>query len=39
MAHITFPEQILSQSIASETLQGDSIRYLINTNMEVKEGF
>jgi glucan phosphoethanolaminetransferase (alkaline phosphatase superfamily) len=39
MADITFPGQILSQSIASEALQGDSVRYLINTNMEVEEGF
>jgi glucan phosphoethanolaminetransferase (alkaline phosphatase superfamily) len=39
MANITFPGQILSQSIASETLQGDSARYLINTNMEVETGF
>ncbi|GHT55193.1 hypothetical protein FACS189446_6190 [Bacteroidia bacterium] len=39
MAGITFPGQILSESIASETLQADSVRYLINTNMEVKKGF
>jgi glucan phosphoethanolaminetransferase (alkaline phosphatase superfamily) len=39
MADITFPGQILSKSIASETLQGDSVRYLINTNMEVEIGF
>jgi glucan phosphoethanolaminetransferase (alkaline phosphatase superfamily) len=39
MADITFPEQVLSKSIASETLQGDSVRYIINTNMEVGKGF
>lgn len=39
MANITFPGQILSKSIASETLQGDSVRYIINTNMEVGKGF
>jgi glucan phosphoethanolaminetransferase (alkaline phosphatase superfamily) len=39
MADITFPGQVLSKSIASETLQGDSVRYIINTNMEVKKGF
>jgi glucan phosphoethanolaminetransferase (alkaline phosphatase superfamily) len=39
IAHITFPEQILSKSIASESLQEDSIRYVVNTNMEVEEGF
>ncbi|MDR0768948.1 MAG: phosphoethanolamine transferase [Dysgonamonadaceae bacterium] len=35
IADITFPGQILSKSIASETLRGDSVRYIINTNMEV----
>jgi glucan phosphoethanolaminetransferase (alkaline phosphatase superfamily) len=39
IAHITFPEQILSKSIASEYLQEDSVRYIVNTNMEVEEGF
>ena len=39
MANITFPGQVLSNSIASETLQEDSVRYLINTNMEVEKGF
>lgn len=39
VANITFPGQILSESIASETLQGDSVRYLINTNMETEKGF
>jgi glucan phosphoethanolaminetransferase (alkaline phosphatase superfamily) len=39
IADITFPKQILSKSIASESLQGDSVRYLINTNMEVEIGF
>ncbi|GHT15648.1 membrane protein [Bacteroidia bacterium] len=37
IAGITFPEQIRSKSIASESLQEDSVRYIINTNMEVKE--
>jgi len=39
MANITFPEQNLSKSIASEQLKEDSIRYMINTNMEVEKGF
>jgi glucan phosphoethanolaminetransferase (alkaline phosphatase superfamily) len=39
IANVTFPEQILSKSIASESLREDSIRYIINTNMETKEGF
>jgi len=39
MADITFPEQNLSKSIASEQLKEDSVRYMINTNMEVKKGF
>jgi glucan phosphoethanolaminetransferase (alkaline phosphatase superfamily) len=39
IADIHFPEQILSKSIASETLQEDSIRFIINTNMEINEGF
>jgi glucan phosphoethanolaminetransferase (alkaline phosphatase superfamily) len=39
MADITFPEQNLSKSIASEQLKPDSIRYMINTNMEVKKSF
>jgi glucan phosphoethanolaminetransferase (alkaline phosphatase superfamily) len=37
MAHITFPEQILTKSIASVFLQEDSIRYIVNTNMEMEE--
>jgi len=39
MANISFPEQILSKSISSEKLAEDSIRYVINTDMEVQEGF
>ena len=39
IANITFPEQVLSKSIASENLQEDSVRYIINTNMEVEKGF
>jgi glucan phosphoethanolaminetransferase (alkaline phosphatase superfamily) len=39
MANITFPEQMLSKSIASKQLKEDSIRYIINTNMKVQEGF
>jgi len=39
MANITFPEQILTKSIASEYLQEDSVRYMIDTNMQVKKAF
>jgi glucan phosphoethanolaminetransferase (alkaline phosphatase superfamily) len=39
MADLTFPEQITANSIVSETLREDSVRYIINTNMEVQEGF
>jgi len=39
MADITFPEQNLSKSIASDQLKQDSVRYMINTNMEVQKGF
>ena len=39
MADITFPEQDLSKSIASTQLKEDSIRYMIDTNMEVQKGF
>ena len=39
IADITFPEQILSKSISSEYLKQDSVRYIIDTNMEVQEGF
>jgi len=39
MADITFPEQNLSKSIASDHLKEDSVRYMINTNMEVKTSF
>ena len=39
MADITFPEQNFSKSIASGQLKEDSIRYIINTNMEVQRGF
>jgi glucan phosphoethanolaminetransferase (alkaline phosphatase superfamily) len=39
IAGIEFPGHILSKSIASETLREDSVRYIINTNMEVMEGF
>jgi glucan phosphoethanolaminetransferase (alkaline phosphatase superfamily) len=37
MAHITFPEQIKEKSIASEHLKEDSLRFIINTNMETEE--
>jgi glucan phosphoethanolaminetransferase (alkaline phosphatase superfamily) len=37
IAGITFPGQVLEKSIASESLQEDSVRYIINTNMEVRE--
>jgi glucan phosphoethanolaminetransferase (alkaline phosphatase superfamily) len=39
MANITFPEQELSKSIASDSLREDSIRYIINTNLEVRTGY
>ena len=39
MAGITFPEQIAAKSIVSDSLREYSVRYIINTNMEVKEGF
>jgi hypothetical protein len=39
IADIDFPEQMLSRSIASGTLREDSVRYILNTNMEVKRGF
>ena len=39
IADITFPEQILSKSISSEYLIEDSVRYMIDTNMEVQKGF
>jgi len=39
IAGITFPEQIPEKSIASKYLKEDSVRYIINTNMEVQEGF
>lgn len=39
MAGITFPEQIPDRSIVSETLREDSVRYILNTNMEVQKGF
>jgi glucan phosphoethanolaminetransferase (alkaline phosphatase superfamily) len=39
MADLTFPEQVPANSIVSETLREDSIRYIINTNMEVQTGF
>jgi glucan phosphoethanolaminetransferase (alkaline phosphatase superfamily) len=39
IAGITFPGQVQSKSIASDSLQEDSTRYIINTNMEIKEGF
>ncbi|MDR2691509.1 MAG: phosphoethanolamine transferase [Dysgonamonadaceae bacterium] len=39
MADITFPGQIMARSIVSDSLREDSIRYIINTNMEVMEGF
>ena len=39
IANITFSEQKLSKSIASESLQEDSVRYIINTNMEKKKGY
>jgi glucan phosphoethanolaminetransferase (alkaline phosphatase superfamily) len=37
IANITFPEQILTKSIASGVLQEDSLRFIVNTNMEVEE--
>jgi len=39
IADITFPEQILSKSIASDQLKEDSVRYMIDTNMKVKKSF
>jgi glucan phosphoethanolaminetransferase (alkaline phosphatase superfamily) len=39
IADITFPEQDLSKSIASEQLKPDSVRYMIDTNMEVQKSF
>jgi glucan phosphoethanolaminetransferase (alkaline phosphatase superfamily) len=36
IADITFPGQILEKSVASEKLQEDTVRYIINTNMEIK---
>jgi glucan phosphoethanolaminetransferase (alkaline phosphatase superfamily) len=39
IADITFPGQNLSKSIASDQLKEDSVRYMINTNMEVQKGF
>ncbi|MDR1437092.1 MAG: phosphoethanolamine transferase [Candidatus Symbiothrix sp.] len=36
MAHITFPEHIREKSIVSEFLQEDSLRYIVNTNMETE---
>ena len=39
IANITFPEQDLSKSIASDRLKEDSVRYIINTNMEIQKGF
>lgn len=39
MADITFPEQDLTKSIASEQLKEYSVRYMINTGMEVQKAF
>jgi len=39
IADITFPEQNPTKSIASDRLKEDSVRYMINTNMEVQKGF
>lgn len=39
IADITFPEQIPAKSIVSDSLQDDSARYILNTNMEVQQGF
>lgn len=39
IADLTFPEQIPARSIVSEALREDSVRYIINTNMEVRCGF
>jgi len=39
IADITFPEQNLSKSIASDRLKEDSVRYMINTNMKVQKSF
>lgn len=36
IANIDFHEQIPEKSIASESLREDSVRYMINTNMEVE---
>jgi glucan phosphoethanolaminetransferase (alkaline phosphatase superfamily) len=39
IADITFVGQKVTKSIASEQLQPDSLRYIINTNMETKNGY
>jgi len=39
IANITFPDQDLTKSIASIRLKEDSVRYIINTNMELQKGF
>jgi len=39
IADITFPEQDLTKSIASKQLKEDSVRYMIDTNMEVQKSF
>ena len=39
MADITFPGQNLSKSIASGKLKEDSVRYMIDTNMEVQKSY
>ncbi|MDR0546628.1 MAG: sulfatase-like hydrolase/transferase, partial [Dysgonamonadaceae bacterium] len=39
MAGITFLEQRLDFSIASGSLREDSVRYIINTNKEVRIGY
>ena len=39
MANIMFPWQIPEKSIASEQLKEDSVRYIINTNMQVQKAF
>ncbi|MDR0546629.1 MAG: phosphoethanolamine transferase [Dysgonamonadaceae bacterium] len=37
MADISFPMQQINRSIASDSLREDSVRYIINTNLEVKK--
>ena len=39
IADITFPGFEISRSIASDSLKEDSIRYILTTNMKVKQGY